>query len=191
MNHDDIPHYFLTNCSDHFSLRPDFLHEILCHGFRLCQSPKDQISFDRWRTICAPSHGNLSFEQARILARGLKRDPDRVILVPVILRGEQQQRALIISPDWVRVSYAMEGIIEFVFHRAREYSHWLGWPIERVALMFKPHVFGRSKDLSAIASYAVGYDSKTGGCTILARYKEDTEARYLDGRGGYYVPSYF
>ena len=188
------PHYFNTNGLGHFRVRTDLLEELCFEQAMERSLPLSLKNYRRWINLSGFTEEEYPFGKITSEIDGEVRytPTDRYILHTAIIPGEQQPTSLITDARQWSLACEGPGLFEFVMLRAVEFAVLQGFTPESAWEQLQVQRPKRPKRglRRLISKWSIGYERKTGICTILSRNKKDSEMLYLAGHTGYNVPNF-
>jgi hypothetical protein len=188
------PPYFKLKSPGHFYIRTDLLEE-LCYKEALEGSlPTDHNSHARWiklHGLKAEEYtlGKIWDDNCHLIPQG---EDKRYILHAPVLPQNRSRSYLVTNSLGYSAVCEGAGLFEFVMLRAVAYAAWRG--VAQATAWHYLHATS-PKDREANSprispKWGVGFERETGLCTILAISEPNTEARFLAGKPGYFVPNF-
>lgn len=182
------PPYFNVERPAHFRVRPDLIEELCVPEIARASLPKTEKQYSAWRQISNIRADQFPLERTVSMRTKPYEATDRYILRPLILAGQARVSTTILDAHGIGVFCESGGLWDFVINRAVEFAVWkrLEEPVARAMLL--PNVGRASHTTNVYATWTIGYERRTGLCTLLARDHGDTERLYLAREGCFYTP---
>jgi hypothetical protein len=180
--------YFQVARPAHYRFRTDLIEELCVADSMARLLPKTPEQYEAWLRICGLKPEKFPLARMQLLAARPYEMTPRYVFQAVALPGNSEHTNLVTDGNSWAVACEFGGLFWAVIHRAIELAVFLGVKPETAQEMFVaaagPGPFtGRRQ-----SKWAVGYERKTGLCTILAADHAGTILTFLDGRAGFYTP---
>lgn len=175
----------------HFRMRPDLIDELCIPDEMIRALPRNAQQYAAWKRLCDFEDSEAVTYADLMPFMDKPYEPSRrYLLHPCVLPGDDFVTRLVCDRRGWKVQCLGRGLYDFVFRRAAEFMVSHGWTAAKAYSKIWPKIAPNDGSVPQYAEWVIGYECHSGECTFLIQGDPGTEARYLQGVGGYLFPQF-
>ncbi len=181
MKERETPPYFFVPAPAHFCVRPDLIEELCAGEAILRQLCRTEKGYKYWHALTGNSATAPTLAQLRgYSGRGYTCTPRYILRYAVLPQTKAYHAVVVDQREWPGFVEPV-GLFDFVFRRAVERIVFENihefYPRERLY----PARQHNASEAPRFADWSLGYEVRSGHCTLLDRTRADSEFRFLQG----------